>query len=130
MKRRRVLLDASFLRALVGPDDPARRECRTEFDSLLDEVLTGSTTLYTHSDAIAEAGGGQVAELTCVCEVVEVRRWVRRAAERVVAANPDLALRWDHAVTVAVADRFGVGEVIAVDRFYAEHGIATKEAVR
>ena len=67
-----------------------------------------------------------MAELISVCEVVEVRRWVRRAAARVVAANPDLALRFGHAVTLAVADRLGVGEVIAVDPFFAGHGVATR----
>lgn len=125
MKERRVLLDASFLRALAEPHDPVRVESRAAFDTLLDEVLCGSTSLYTHSDAIAAAGGEHVAELTRVCEVVQVRRWVHRAAGRVVAANPDPALRWDHAVTLAVADHFGVGEVIAVDPFFAERGVAT-----
>jgi len=50
-----VLLDASFLRAVVDPDDPARGDCRAEFETFLDEFPSGSTTLYTHSDAIAEA---------------------------------------------------------------------------
>jgi hypothetical protein len=123
VKRRRVFVDATFVRALLDDDVEKFNEARTVFASLLDEYERGETVLYSHAGMVAAVGGDRTDDLFRVCEVEPVRRQLRRRAWRLV--NRISGLDENQAIALLMLRREAIGEIATLDPLYAEMGVPT-----
>jgi hypothetical protein len=126
---RRVFVDAAFLDALLDAEHPAHGDASGECEALLGGYLRGGLVLYALDPP--RPTDPRRTDVAAVCEVVKMRRWLRRAAGRVLAANSELELRVDDAAALVVIERFRIGEVAMVEWSSTGHGTAlTTDAQR
>lgn len=117
--RRTVFVDSTALDALSDPFNDEHTRVRAEFARLLGEYERGDTVLLTHAGMSAPTDACDYSsDLTAVCEVEPLRRWLVRAAERTMADHPELSLDLDQAAALVLMERRGINEVLSTDPLY------------
>ena len=118
MKRRRVFVDATFLRALLDTGAHCHVTACATFDELLAGYARGTTLLFTHAGMISAVGDHRAADVARVATVMPVRRGIRRTAAKVMSRQPELDL--DAAVAVLMMRRTGITEIATCDPRYTQ----------
>ncbi|MET0143688.1 MAG: hypothetical protein ABW328_02740 [Ilumatobacteraceae bacterium] len=116
MKRRRVFVDGTFLRALVDEGDPRHGAARAAFAPLLDAYERGDALLYSDAAAVAAAEEPRTLDVMRPGRLLAVRRATRRDATRLVARRAELRL--DQAVTLVLLRRHQIAEIATFDPLY------------
>ncbi|MBA3606333.1 MAG: hypothetical protein H0W46_10275 [Acidimicrobiia bacterium] len=123
MKRRRVLVDSSFVDDLVDPAARDHDDARRVFEQLIGEYEIGRTVLFSLAPGADSVGDSRRAAVLRVCDVVQPRRWLTREGGRVVREHPETGQ--GRATSLVLMRRLGIGEIATFDGFFADHGIPT-----
>ncbi|MGH9134581.1 MAG: hypothetical protein ACRDZZ_11630 [Ilumatobacteraceae bacterium] len=128
MRRRNVFVDATFVTVLLDPGSAEHDIATALYDALTEEFVAGDTVLHSHAGMVEAVGDERAGDVMRICDVVPLRRYLLREADRVVEQHPELGLDRDRAVALVIIRRERIGEVATFDPLYERLGVRTLPA--
>ncbi|MCU1360007.1 MAG: hypothetical protein JWN99_1296 [Ilumatobacteraceae bacterium] len=108
-----VLLDQSFLQALIDPDIEHHEIARQCYTKLLDEYEPNGIRLRARADHLVDVDRTQHVDLLAPIEAISVARQFRRQAQRLHGQYPP-----DLAVTLVVMRRESIQRIATFNEFF------------
>jgi predicted nucleic acid-binding protein len=125
MRRRDVFVDATFIRALLDAESAEHVAATSLYDELTVEFVAGDTILHSHAGMVKSVDDARAAAVMRICNVVPLRRYLLREADRVIAQHPELQLDRDRAVALVMIRREHIREIASFDPLYERLGVRT-----
>ncbi len=91
-KSRPVLLDGSFIAAVLNPDDPQHHDAVAAYEVLIDRYENGDDSLFAISTVLRQYPRDVRTGILAPIATVWIARQHRNAAAKVIASSPEQAM--------------------------------------